>query len=218
MNKPGGLLPPGRGKRLRTFQPGSGALEGAMTTIRVAEVADGAACADIYRPIVEATWISFETEAPSSDDMGQRIAATLPRLPWLVACDGGATLGYAYASPHRERAAYRWSVDVTIYLAGAARRRGIGTRLYTVLFDLLRRQGYRSAFAGVALPNDASIGLHQALGFHPIGTYEEVGWKLGGWRAVHWLRLPLSQASGSPDDPLPFGALRRDTAFPGWLG
>jgi L-amino acid N-acyltransferase YncA len=188
-----------------------------LSEIRVARAADGPACADIYRPIVEETWISFETEAPSSEEMGLRIAATLPRFPWLVACEGDAMLGYVYATPHRERPAYRWSVDVTVYMAEAARRHGIGSRLYTVLFDLLRRQGYRSAFAGVALPNDASLGLHRAVGFVSLGTYEQVGFKFGGWRDVHWLRLGLSEAKGAPAEPVPFEVLRRDPAFADWL-
>ena len=188
-----------------------------MTTVRAATAADGPACAEIYRPIVEETWISFETEAPSGTEMGLRIAATLPRLPWLVAEEGGVVLGYVFASPHRERSAYRWSVDVTIYMAEAARRRGIGTRLYKVLTGLLRRQGFHSAFGGVALPNEASLGVHRAVGFRSLGTYEQVGYKLGGWRDVHWLRLGLSDAREAPAEPIPFDALRRDPAFDDWL-
>ncbi|MEN3975489.1 arsinothricin resistance N-acetyltransferase ArsN1 family B [Emcibacter sp. SYSU 3D8] len=189
-----------------------------MIQIRVARSTDGAACAAIYRPIVEETWIAFETEAPSPVEMSRRIAATLPRFPWLVAVDGDFVLGYAYAGAHRDRAAYRWSVDVTAYLAEGARRKGLGRRLYTVLFDLLRRQGFRSAFAGIALPNAASTGLHEAMGFEAIGVYADVGYKKGDWRDVGWWRLGLNTRQGKPAEPMAFADLRRDAAFSSWLG
>jgi phosphinothricin acetyltransferase len=188
-----------------------------MIQIRVAEAADGEACAAIYRPIVETTWISFETEPPSPAEMSRRIETLLPRLPWLVATNGQGVLGYVYAGAHKARPAYRWSVDVTVYLAEAARRQGVGRRLYTVLFDILRRQGFHSAFAGIALPNDPSVGLHESLGFQPIGVYEDVGYKMGGWRAVKWWRLGLSPVSGEPTEPVAFADLRRDPAFSTWL-
>lgn len=185
--------------------------------IRVAERADGTACAAIYRPIVEDTWIAFETEAPSPADMSRRIEAMLLRFPWLVACDGDGVLGYAYAGAHRERAAYRWSVDVTVYLAEDARRQGLGRRLYSVLFDLLRRQGFRSAFAGIALPNAASEGLHEAMGFRPVGVYTDVGYKMGAWRDVGWWRLGLDAGQEEPAEPIAFADLRRAAAFGDWL-
>jgi phosphinothricin acetyltransferase len=145
--------------------------------------------------------------------MSRRIETLLPRLPWLVAANGEDVLGYVYAGAHKERPAYRWSVDVTVYLAEAARRRGVGRRLYTALFGILRQQGFRSAFAGIALPNDPSVGLHEALGFQPIGVYEDVGFKMGGWRAVKWWRLGLGHGSGEPTEPVAFAELRRDPAF-----
>ncbi len=186
--------------------------------IRVAEGADGAACAAIYRPIVEKSWISFETEAPSPAEMSRRIEAALPRFPWLVASENGAVAGYAYAGSHRERAAYRWSVDATIYLAEWARRKGAGNKLYTVLFDLLRRQGFRSVFAGIALPNAASEGLHRAAGFEPVGIYREVGYKLGDWRDVGWWRLGLGLPSGPPVEAIAFSELRKSSDFGALLG
>lgn len=185
--------------------------------IRLAEQADGAACADIYRPIVETTAISFETEAPSSAEMARRIGAALPRFPWLVATESDQLLGYVYASAHRERAAYRWSVDVTAYMAETARRRGVGRKLYLTLFDLLRRQGYRSAFAGITLPNAASVGLHEAVGFEHLGVYKDVGYKLGGWHPVGWWRLALNVSQDAPVEPLPLAQLRQDSAFDSWL-
>jgi phosphinothricin acetyltransferase len=184
-----------------------------MIRLRVGTPGDGAACAEIYRPIVENTWISFETEAPSAAEMALRIERTLPRFPWLVATQDDRVVGYAYAGSHRERAAYRWSADVTVYLAEQVRGKGVGRRIYGGLFDILRRQGLRSAFAGVALPNDPSVALHQAMGFEPVGVYREVGHKLGGWRSVGWWRLALSTQSGDPAEPLPFDQLRLSASF-----
>jgi L-amino acid N-acyltransferase YncA len=184
-----------------------------LIQMRVVEPSDGAACAEIYRSIVERTWISFETEAPDAAEMARRIEAAVPRFPWLVATEAGEVLGYVYAGAHRERAAYRWSVDVTAYLADSARRQGLGRRLYGALFNILRRQGFRSAFAGIALPNAASIGLHEAMGFEPLGTYQEVGHKLGDWRDVGWWRLGLSDLAGPPSEPIPFSAVRRQAGF-----
>jgi phosphinothricin acetyltransferase len=184
-----------------------------MIKLRVGTTGDGAACAEIYRPIVENTWISFETEAPSATEMSRRIERTLPRFPWLVATQEDQVVGYAYAGPHRERAAYRWSADVTVYLAEPARGKGVGRRIYGALFDILRRQGLRSAFAGIALPNDASIGLHEAVGFEPIGVYRDVGHKLGAWRSVGWWRLGLSTQANDPTEPIAFDQLRLSTRF-----
>lgn len=188
-----------------------------MIELRIAEPTDGASCAEIYRPIVEETWISFETEAPSPAEMSRRIEATLLRFPWLVATEAGDVLGYVYASSHRERAAYRWSVDVTAYLAQSARGKGLGRRLYRSLLAILQRQGFRSAFAGIALPNAASEGLHRAVGFERLGVYEDVGYKLGDWRSVGWWRLGLSNDRGEPNEPLPFAAAREADDFPSLL-
>ena len=181
--------------------------------VRLARVQDAEAVAAIYAPIVRDTFISFETEAPGAAEMARRIGATLATHPWLVAQDAdGEVLGYAYASKHQERGAYRWSVNVTAYLAEGARGQGLGRRLYSVLLPLLRRQGFRSAFAGIALPNDASVGLHEAMGFEALGVYRDVGFKLGAWRDVGWWRLALSQDDGSPAEPIAFPALGLDLA------
>ena len=166
--------------------------------IRVATLEDAPAIAAIYAPIVRETTISFELEAPSAEQMRARIEKTLQRLPWLVSIDGGGLVeGYVYASVHRDRPAYQWSVDVTAYVRADARRTGVGRRLYLALFDELRGLGYCQAFAGIALPNAASVGLHEALGFTPIGVYRNVGYKLGQWRDVGWWQKPLQ----SPDPP-----------------
>ena len=154
--------------------------------LRPAHAGDGAACAAIYAPFVTEGWVSFETDPPDAADMADRIAAYGTSHGWLVAEADGAVAGYAYGSPHRSRAAYSTSCDVTVYVAPAFARRGIGRALYEGLLPALRERGYHAAFAGIALPNDASIALHQAVGFTPVGTYHQVGWKLGGWRDVSW--------------------------------
>jgi phosphinothricin acetyltransferase len=168
--------------------------------IRPATPADAADVAAIYRPIVEHTFISFETEPPSADEMARRMEAVLPTHPWLVFEDGEGVAGYAYASAHQPRAAYLWSVNVSVYLAERARGRGVGKGLYKELFAILRRQGFHMAFAGVALPNAASVALHESMGFQPVGVYPEVGHKLGAWRDVGWWRLQL-QAMADPVPP-----------------
>ena len=175
-----------------------------VAPIRIARADDAAQVAAIYAPIVRDTFISFETEAPDAAEMARRIETTLATHPWIVAEQDGGVIAYAYGSAHRARSAYRWSVDVTVYLAEAARGQGLGRRLYGVLLPLLARQGFRSAFAGVALPNAASVGLHEAVGFEPIGVYRDVGFKLGGWRDVGWWRLGLDESAGKPDEPVPF--------------
>ena len=177
-------------------------------SIRIARPDDAAALLAIYAPIVERTAISFETEPPNPSEFAGRIRQTLAAHPWLVWEAGGEVLGYAYASPHRARSAYRWSVDVTAYVAETARRRGVGKALYQDLLDILRRQGFRSAFAGIALPNDASIALHEAVGFQPIGEYRDVGFKLGAWRDVGWWGQRLRDDDAPPKEPLPFASLR----------
>jgi phosphinothricin acetyltransferase len=135
--------------------------------------------------------------------MSKRIAATLTSCPFIVIEEEDGVLGYAYAGPHRARPSYRWSVDVTVYTAPHAQRRGLGRALYTELLDRLIRQGFHAAFAGIALPNDKSVGLHEALGFHHLGTYREVGFKLGKWHDVGWWQRPLHDGlpSGDPLSP-----------------
>ncbi len=181
--------------------------------LRPAERRDAEAIAKIYAPIVRDTAISFETDPPSAAVMAERIESTLHRRPWLVATDGDELLGYAYASEHRQRAAYRWSVDVTAYIAESARRRGVGSRLYGALIPMLRAQGFRSAFAGIALPNDASVGLHEAVGFEALGVYRDVGFKLGAWRDVGWWSLRLADGAAPPTEPVGFQKLRETPDF-----
>lgn len=178
--------------------------------IRTATPDDAAAVAAIYAPIVQHTAISFETEPPSPGEMRDRIQTTLASLPWLVAEDAtGEMAGYAYASRHRERAAYQWSVDVTVYVREDARGEGVGRALYGELLPLLAALGYHQAFAGIALPNEGSIRLHEAMGFQPLGVYRQVGFKHGQWRDVGWWQKALQPMDGTaPVTPRPFSALR----------
>jgi L-amino acid N-acyltransferase YncA len=131
-------------------------------------------------------WISFELGPPTADEMARRIADYGASHGWVVAEVDGAVAGYAYGSPHRTRAAYASSCDVAVYIDPAHGRQGIGRALYGELLPALAGKDFHAAFAGIALPNDASIGLHEAMGFTPVGIYREVGWKLGGWRDVGW--------------------------------
>jgi phosphinothricin acetyltransferase len=174
--------------------------------IRVVGPSDAAAVAAIYAPIVETTFISFETEAPGPAEIARRIAAHLPTHPWLVFEDAAGVGGYAYAGPHQARDAYRWSVNVSVYLAERARGRGVGGQLYAELLRILRRQGFHMAFAGIALPNPASVGFHEAMGFRPVGLYPQAGHKLGAWRDVGYWALEL-QPLPDPAEPIPFARL-----------
>ncbi len=172
--------------------------------VRIANADDGADIAEIYAPIVRDTFISFEAAPPSADEMSNRIVATLRMHPWLVIEKDGAVIAYAYATPHRSRAAYRWSCDVSVYVGENARRMGAARTLYQHLFSTLIRQGYASAFSGIALPNEASVGFHERMGFEPVGVYPRVGFKKGSWRDVGWWSHELQALDNNPRHPLPF--------------
>jgi len=177
----------------------------ATPTIRDAQPErDAAACAAIYAPYVEQTPISFEERPPDALAMEARIARCVATHPWLVAEDGGEVVGYAYACRHQERAAYRWAADVSVYVAANRRGEGLGRSLYELLFARLRQQNFQIACAGITLPNDASVRLHEALGFLRVGVSPRIGWKGGGWHDVSWWQLELAPvAPGTPLEPLP---------------
>jgi phosphinothricin acetyltransferase len=177
-----------------------------MTEIRLAREADGEALADIYRPAVADRATSFEVDAPDAAEMARRVTSLTATHPWLVCVEDGRTLGYAYASRHRDRAAYQWSVEVSAYVHAAAHRRGVGTGLYASLFSVLELLGYRNAFAGITLPNDASVRFHESAGFVRVGTYRQIGWKLGAWHDVLWLQRDV--APHVPDPPIPISLSR----------
>ncbi len=175
--------------------------------IRTAHIADARGIQAIYAPLVAATAISFEIEPPSVAQIEGHIRSTLPRFPYLVCVADETVLGYAYAGAHRERAAYRWSVDVTVYVNEEARRSGVGRSLYSALLRTLQRQRFHAAFAGITLPNEGSVSLHKSLGFQLVGIYEEVGFKFGQWHSVGWWRRGLGE--GQPVvDPIAFESLR----------
>lgn len=153
---------------------------------------------EIYRPIVRDTHISFELDPPSIDEMSRRVFAPDSIYPWLVASDRDGVIGYAYASQLRSRAAYRWSAEVSVYVASRARGRGIARALYEALFQWMRCQGFTSAFAGIALPNEASVALHRSVGFDPIGVFPRIGFKQGRWWDVSWWVRPLRAEGEAP--------------------
>ena len=159
--------------------------------IRLAKPEDALAIASIYRPYVEDTTISFELAAPSETTMRERMVRVMAKLPWLVCEQDGAVAGYAYASPHHDRDAYQWSVDSSVYLRQGLQRCGLGRALYSELFTLLVQQGYYTIFAGISLPNAASVGLHESFGFEPVGVYRNAGFKFGAWHDVGWWQKPL---------------------------
>ena len=165
---------------------------------------DSEACAAIYEPFVRGSAVSFEDVPPSPQEMAARIERVSQTHPFLVADDADAIVGYAYATHHRDRAGYRWACDVTVYVASFHQRKGVGRALYRSLLELLARQGLQVACAGITLPNDASVALHEACGFTQVGVYRRIGWKAGAWRDVAWWQLDLAPAeAGPPHEPGP---------------
>jgi L-amino acid N-acyltransferase YncA len=171
--------------------------------IRSADPArDAAACAAIYAPFVTETAVSFEEQPPDAAEFATRIERISETHPFLVAVDGQRVIAFAYGSKHRDRGAYRWAADVAVYVAPTSRRTGVGRALYGALLPLLARQGFRVACAGITLPNAASVGLHEAVGFAPVGVYREIGYKLGAWHDVGWWQLQLAPRGEDPP-PVP---------------
>lgn len=181
--------------------------------IRVATPKDGEALLNIYKGYIENTAITFETEVPSVEVFGQRIENTLNRFPWLVCEVDGVVAGYAYASKHRERAAYQWSADFSIYVDEKYHRRYIAKALYQALEELLRMQGYYTVFAGVTTPNPKSEAFHTAYGFDTIGVFENVGYKLGQWRGVKWFSYTLADYVEEPMAPKVFPEIKDTEVF-----
>jgi len=169
---------------------------------------DAAACAAIYAPSITESVASLEERAPQAHEMASRIRRISRDYPWLVAEIDGEVAGYAYGSRHRERAAYRWAADVTVYISARHHRRGVGRALYTALFGLLEGQGVYELCAGVTLPNEASVGLHEAMGFTPVGIYRDIAYKLGQWRSVGWWQMSL-RGRGDSAAPAELGPPQR---------
>ena len=177
-------------------------------TIRLATERDAAAVAAIYAPIVAETHVSFETEPPSTAEMADRIRGTVERRPWLVCEVDGEIAGYAYAAPRSDRPAYQWGVDTSVYVDEEWRGRGVARGLYTSLLELLELQGYYAAYAVIALPNRASVALHESFGFERVALYERAGFKNGAWHDVgHW-ETTLRARESAPSPPTPVEAVR----------
>jgi len=165
--------------------------------IRSASEADAPALLAIYRPFVDSTAVSFETIVPTAEEFAARIAKALAGWQWLVAVRDGQCAGYAYGSMHRERSAYRWSVEVSAYVHPDFRRQGIGRALYLELFEHLAGRGFCNAYAGITLPNEGSVALHRGVGFLPVGVFKDVGRKFGKWHDVGWFQRTLRDAPPS---------------------
>jgi L-amino acid N-acyltransferase YncA len=178
-----------------------------MPVIRLAKTTDAPGILAIYAPYIRNTSFTFETEVPSIEEFGKRISHYLIDYPWLVYEINGEVAGYAYAARYRERTAYQWSVESSVYIHDDHQRKGIAKQLYTTLFELLKRQGFTNVYAVINLPNDKSVAFHEMLGFNYFATYEKVGWKLGQWKNVGWWRLVINQFTDDPQNPIKFSEL-----------
>ncbi len=170
--------------------------------IRLVTVEDAESILDIYAPYVSNTSVTFEYEAPTLDEMQNRIANISKRLPYLVCEQNGNIIGYTFATKHRERAAYNWSVESSIYIFSNFHRKKVATALYNCLFEFLQRQGYYNVYAGITIPNDTSLEFHKAQGFKTVGTYTNVGYKFSQWHDVIWLQKNLISYTINPSETL----------------
>ncbi len=175
-----------------------------MNKIRVARISDAASILEIYAPYIANTSFTFETEVPSIDAFAQRINLYLESWPWLVYEVDGTLAGYAYGTRHRERLAYQWCVESSIYIHDNFQKAGIGTSLYQALNNVLQYQGFRNVYAGINLPNDKSVAFHEKCGFKWFADYKNVGYKLGKWKTVGWWAKQLNDYSNEPSAPLKF--------------
>lgn len=175
--------------------------------IRLVNETDVEGILDIYNPFIKNSPVTFEETPLTQEQMWDRIQKYVKLFPWLVAVnEQDEVLGYAYASQHRERAAYRWCADVSVYIAEKARGQKLGEKLYTELFTILKRQNYHLAYAIISLPNEASVRLHEKMGFTYVGTFKQAGFKLGKWHDVGWWQLVI-QTSQHPQEPVPYPKL-----------
>jgi L-amino acid N-acyltransferase YncA len=181
-----------------------------MTQIRLATPDDAAGILEIYAPYIENTSFTFETEVPSLEDFQQRIANYLINWPWLVCELDGMIAGYAYGAKYRERTAYQWCVESSIYIHDNFLKHKIGKALYESLMEILKRQGYRNVYAVINLPNDRSVQFHENCGFTYFATYEKVGYKLGKWKNVGWWQLIINEYTMEPEAPIKFSELNRN--------
>lgn len=176
---------------------------------RLAIEKDAGGILAIYTPYITGTSFTFETEVPSVQAFAERISSYLNNWPWLVCEVDGKIAGYAYGSRYRERTGYQWCVECSVYVHDGFQRMGIAKSLYSTLFELLKRQGYRNVYAVINLPNDRSVQLHESLGFKWFATYENVGYKLGKWKNVGWWQLVINDYSDEPASPARFAELNK---------
>jgi L-amino acid N-acyltransferase YncA len=181
-----------------------------LKKFRIAEEKDAAGMLAIYAPYIESTSFTFETEIPSVEKFAQRIRTYLAEWPWLVCEIDGMIAGYAYATRYRERTAYQWCTESSVYIHDDFQRTGIARALYNSLFEILKRQGFRNVYAVINLPNDKSVALHESCGFRHFATYEKVGYKLGKWKNVGWWRLIINEFGDDPEAPIKFSELNKD--------
>jgi phosphinothricin acetyltransferase len=186
--------------------------------IRLATPDDAPALAAIYAPAVTDVATSFELEPPDPAEMARRVAARLIRYPWIVCDRRREVVGYAYAGTFRDRAAYDWSVEVSAYVRPDTRRAGVGLALYRSLFAVLELQGFRNAYAGITLPNPASVGLHTAAGFSAVGVFRGVGYKLGRWHDVAFFERALADRITDPNAPRALPRVQGTPEFDAALG
>ncbi len=181
--------------------------------IRLATVEDAGAILDIYKVYIENTRVTFEIEVPTVEAFRERMVRIMESFPWIVCEIDGKIVGYAYGSRHGERAAYRWSADLSVYVHEDYHRYGLGTALYTALLELLRKQGYYTAYAGVSTPNPKSEAFHTAFGFRNLGEFKNAGYKLGGWCGVSWYELVLNEYVDEPEEAITIGKLGQKEKF-----
>jgi phosphinothricin acetyltransferase len=177
--------------------------------VRVAGTGDAAAVLEIYTPYILHTAFTFETAVPSPAEFRMRMEKYLQKYPWLIAEDEGRIAGYVYGSVHREREAYQWTCECSVYIADEFKGKGLGKHLYEALFDILKLQGLRNVYAGITIPNEASERLHRKLGFEKFAEYKNIGCKFGAWHSVGWWRLQLNDYDKAPGPPVPFNKMSR---------
>ena len=182
-----------------------------MLTLRVATPEDGAILSDIYAHYVNTSAISYEYIAPDAAEFSARISHKLEKYPYIVAELDGVPVGYAYASEFRERAAYAWCVELSVYVSRDVTGHGVGTALYSALLQLLRLQNVVTAYSAITPPNDASVALHEKMGFDFAGKFHASGYKMGKWWDLLWYEKVLNPLTEDPPAVIPFPRLNPDT-------
>lgn len=185
-----------------------------MIEVRLATTADAEDFIEIYSPNILSTAISFETEIPTIENFKKRIEKCLQKFPWIVCSIDNKIAGYVYASSHRDREAYQWSCECSVYVHENFQGKKIGKELYHLLFKILKHQGFRNVYAGITLPNDASVQLHEKCGFENFATYENVGYKFGKWHSVGWWKLQIKDYDLQLPPPLKISQINPDFLTP----